>query len=223
MGQYLADYQRKLSGIMRRTIALAALLSVCSALPQQRATDAAAAAPVGNPNVRILSFDSFQNGGNFGHQLFQEDGTSSGQKFGPDGLLYGFYSYTQQDGNQVKVYYRAGKGVGYEVIGVEGLNKENLGNLVATRTNTTPEPPRRRPAPTQRPVNTFIPTARTPVQQQQHVQVQQSTRAPATLRPETPIPVVPETTTLPPHRFDFPATLNLERTANGFFSSLTAL
>merc|ERR1711872_839779 len=167
----------------------------------------AAAAPIGNPNVRILSFDSFQNGANFGHQLFQEDGTSSGQKFGPDGLLYGFYSYTQQDGNQVKVYYRAGEGVGYEVIGVEGLNKENLGNLVATRSNTTPEPPRRqRPTTTtQRPVNTFIPTARTPVQHvQQHVQ--QPTRAPATLRPATLIPVVPETTTPPPHRFDFPGT-----------------
>merc|ERR1712055_21700 len=221
MGQYLAGYQRIQSGIMRRTIALAALLSVCSALPQQRATDATAA---GNPNVRILSFDSFQNGANFGHQLFQEDGTSSGQKFGPDGLLYGFYSYTQQDGNQVKVYYRAGKGVGYEVIGVEGLNKEGLGNLVATRSNTTPEPtPRRQPAPRQRPVNTFIPTARTPVQVQPQLQHVQPTRAPATLRPETPIPVVPETSTLPPHRFDFPATLNLERTANGFFSSLTAL
>jgi len=206
---------------MRRTIALAALLSVSSALPQQRAD--AAAATIGNPNVRILSFDSFQNGGNFGHQLFQEDGTSSGQKFGPDGLLYGFYSYTQQDGNQVKVYYRAGKGVGYEVIGVEGLNKENLGNLVATKSSSTPAPPPRRP--TQKPVNTFIPTARTPVVRQpvQHIQPVQP-RQPVTLRPETIIPVVPQTTTTPaPHRFDFPATLNLERTANGFFSSLTAL
>jgi len=204
---------------MRRTIALAALLSVSYALPQQRA-DAAAAT---NPNVRILSFDSFQNGANFGHQLFQEDGTSSGQKFGPDGLLYGFYSYTQADGNQVKVYYRAGAGVGYEVIGVEGLNKEQLGNLVATKSSsTTPEPPRRQ-APTRKPVNTFIPTARTPVVRQPVQHIQPVQRAPVTLRPETIIPVVPQTTTPEPHRFDFPATLNLERTANGFFSSLTAL
>merc|ERR1712212_53267 len=225
MGEYLADSDI-LSGNMRRTIALAALLSVSTALPQQRANDAAA--PIGNPNVRILSFDSFQNGANFGHQLFQEDGTSSGQKFGPDGLLYGFYSYTQQDGNQVRVYYRAGKGVGYEVIGVEGLNPENLGNLVATRSSSTPEPPRRQPTTqrpvTRRPVNTFIPTQRTPIVQQpvQHIQPAVQ-RAPATLRPQTPIPVVPEAPTPAPHRFDFPATLNLERTANGFFSSLTAL
>jgi len=207
---------------MRRTLALAALLSVSSALPQQRAIDAAA--PIGNPNVRILSFQSFQDGGNFGHQLFQEDGTSSGQKYGPDGLLYGFYSYIQNDGNNVKVYYRAGAGVGYEVLNVEGLDKESLGSLVATRSKSTPAPPsRRRPATTARPRNTFIPTTRAPVQRVQHVQ-RTTPRPAATLRPETRIPVVPTTssTEFPPHRFDYPATLNLERTANGFFSSLTA-
>jgi len=209
---------------MRRTLALAALLSVSSALPQQRAIDAAA--PIDNPNVRILSFQSFQDGGNFGHQLFQEDGTSSGQKYGPDGLLYGFYSYIQEGGNKVKVYYRAGAGVGYEVLNVEGLDKESLGNLVATKSAPTPAPIKRQRPVTARPRNTFIPTARTPAPVQHVQRLPVTTPKPAaTLRPETPIPVVPTTTTtteFPPHLFDYPGTLNLERTANGFFSSFTA-
>merc|ERR1711887_67655 len=212
------------SGTMRRTIALAALLSVSLALPQQRANDVAA--PIGNPNVKILSFESFQDGADFGHQLFQEDGTSSGQKYGPDGLLYGFYAYTQEGGNKVKVFYRAGAGVGYEVIGVEGLVKENLGNLVATKSAPTPAPAPRAARPA-RPVqpNTFIPTVRTP-RPTQHVP-QTTAKPPATLRPETRLPVVPVTPppqlpVEPAFRFDYPATLNLERTATGFFSSLTA-
>merc|ERR1711970_441784 len=224
MGTHRSERQSNYSGNMRRTIVLAALLGVSLALPQQRANDVAA--PIGNPNVRILSFESFQDGANFGHQLFQEDGTTSGQKYGADGLLYGFYAYVQEDGNRVKVYYRAGAGVGYEVIGVEGLNEEELGNLKATPSESTraaapaPRPVQQRTPP--RPVNTFIPPPPTPPPTQHIQHVQQTTaKPPATLRPQTPIPVVPVSTE-PPHRFDYPATLNLERTAGGFFSSLTA-
>lgn len=204
---------------------VAALLGASYAMPpQQRALSGAGASTnvVGNPNTRILSYESYQDGANFGHQLFQEDGTTSGQKQGPDGLLYGFYSYIQPDGNRVKVYWRAGQGVGYEVLGVEGLNKENLGNLKASAPAATQAPV---PAPAPRlavqPQNTFIPSAPTPspIPPPVHVPVVQPKPA-ARLIPNNPIPVVPVTPE--PHRFDYPATLNLERTANGFFSSLTA-
>merc|ERR1711970_241079 len=215
MGTHRSERQSNYSGNMRRTIVLAALLGVSLALPQQRANDVAA--PIGNPNVRILSFESFQDGANFGHQLFQEDGTTSGQKYGADGLLYGFYSYVQEDGNRVKVYYRAGAGVGYEVIGVEGLVKENLGNLLATKSEPTVAPV----APPPRPANTFIPSAR-PTTAAPAPAPTTTPKPPAILLPETPIPVVPAISTEPPLRFDYPATLNLERTAQGFFSSLTA-
>lgn len=193
--------------------------------PQQRALSGAAAPTnvVGNPNTRILSYESYQDGANFGHQLFQEDGTTSGQKQGPDGLLYGFYSYVQPDGNRVKVYWRAGHGVGYEVLGVEGINKEGLGNLKAHAVAPTPAPPAPAPRLTVQPQNTFIPAAptpappvHTPVQNPIPVQPKPAAR----LTPNNPIPVVPVTPE--PTRFDYPATLNLERTANGFFSSLTA-
>ncbi|KAA0195342.1 pupal cuticle protein [Hyalella azteca] len=208
---------------MIQIILVAALLGVSYAMPQQRALGAGAAAEnvAGNPFTRILSYESYQDGANFGHQLFQEDGTTSGQKQGPDGLLYGFYSYVQPDNNRVKVYWRAGQGIGYEVLGVEGLVKENLGNLQATISASTPPP-----APARLPVqqNTFIPPAPTPPPPTQSPIPQPAPRAPARLIPNNPIPVVPITTTteFPPHRFDYPATLNLERTANGFFSSLTA-
>lgn len=194
-------------------------------MPQQRAIGVPASA-VGNPNTRILQYESFQDGANFGHQLFQEDGTTSGQKYGPDGLLYGFYSYLQQDGQRIKVYWRAGAGIGYEVLGVEGLVAENLGNLRATISQTPQEVPEPvvAPAPRRQRVqaeNTFIPTAPPPTA----APVPVTPRPAATLRPDTLIPVVPDfltTSTPAPHRFDYPATLNLERTANGFFSSLTA-
>lgn len=194
---------------------VAALASACLAMPQQ--------AKSGDPFTRILNFESYQDGANFGHELFQEDGTLSGQKLGPDGLQYGFYSYLQPDGNRVKVFWRAGKGVGYEVIGVEGLVAENLGNLRATVSATTQAPfvaPKR--VPTQAPI------IRNPV----HV------RAPVTPAPaprripvpvQTPAPLPPAPVQLPveptpaPHRFDYPAVLNLERTSNGFVSSLTAV
>ena len=187
-------------------------------MPSQRAT-----AP-GNPNVRILSFEAYQDGANFGHQLFQEDGTTSGQKYGPDGLLYGFYSYLQEDNTRVKVYWRAGEGVGYEVLGVEGLIKENLGNLKATKSSTPLPPVEPRPRAQPKPQvhqNTFIPEA-LPPQPKQHVQPV-TQRPAARLLPQTPIPVVPlDAPTPAPFRFDYPATLNLERTSNGFFTSLTA-
>jgi len=182
--------------------------------------------------VRILNFESYQDGANFGHQLFQEDGTTSGQKQGPDGLLYGFYSYLQEDGTRVKVYWRAGQGVGYEVLGVEGLIAENLGNLKATV--ATPAPPvanspvvrqRALPQTNPQPQNTFIPQAPNPAPKPVQAPVQ---RPAAVLQSNTPIPVVPtpapatSEVTPAPHRFDYPATLNLERTATGFFSSLVA-
>jgi len=224
---------------MQYTVIAAALLGAALALPQQRAVHTP-----GNPNTRILNFESFQDGANFGHQLFQEDGTTSGQKYGPDGLLYGFYSYIQESGNRVKVYWRAGAGVGYEVLGVEGLVAENLGSLKAAHpreefqppaaqpapqpqrapqaapVRRAPQPSRPRPARVQNP-NTFIPTAPTP---RPTLATQPPRRKPAaTLHPQNPIPVVPHTSTTPaPHRFDYPATLNLERTGTGFFSSLVA-
>jgi len=238
---------------MRQTLVIAALLGLSASLPQQRANPVATG-PV-NTNVRILSFESYQDGANFGHQLFQEDGTSSGQKYGPDGLLYGFYSYVNPDNQRVKVYWRAGQGVGYEVIGVEGLIKENLGNLRATISQTPQEQPAAprpaparpaplrpaparqapvRPAPTAAPHvprNTFIPSAVTTTRPP----AADTRKTQAKLNPNQLVPVVPEppqqhfrqspalqTTPPPESRFDYPATLNLERTNQGFFSSLTA-
>lgn len=186
---------------------VAALASACLAMPQQKSGDAF---------TRILNFESFQDGANFGHELFQEDGTLSGQKIGPDGLQYGFYSYLQPDGNRVKVFWRAGKGVGYEVIGVEGLVEENLGNLRATVSATSQAPiaaPRR--VPTQAPV-VRAPVHATPAPVPRRVPVQ----TPAPLPAPAQLPVEP---TPAPHRFDYPAVLNLERTSNGFVSSLTAV
>jgi len=210
---------------MRHTLVIAALLALSAALPQQRAISTGPK----NTNVKILTFESYQDGANFGHQLFQEDGTTSGQKYADDGLLYGFYSYVNPDNQRVKVYWRAGEGIGYEVIGVEGLIEENLGNLRATIRQNVPEPPAQTPAPAprrSRPVvqqNAFIPTAipttpPPPPPTPAPVQVRQ----PARLHPNQFVPTVPETTPAPQSRFDYPAELNLERTANGFFSSLTA-
>lgn len=180
-----------------------------------------------NTFTKILSFESYQDGHNFGHELLQEDGTTAGQKFGPDGLLYGFYSYLQQDGNRVKVLWRAGPGVGYEVIGVEGLDKDSLGNLRATiSTNPTQGPqyqqaPRQvhRPAPrvTAAPVVPQPPVHRAPIPRVPvHVPAQNR------FIPPTPAPILPLETPSP-HRFDYPAVLNLERTGSGFVSSLQAV
>ena len=203
---------------------VAALLGVSLARPQ--------APGAGDPFTRILSFESFQDGSNFGHELFQEDGTLSGQKIGPDGLTYGFYSYLQPDNNnnRVKVYWRAGQGVGYEVIGVEGINPEQLGNLRA-HISATPEPARPvRPRPTAAPAVRRAPVV---VQTPAPVVHRAPVLAPATpapvvhrapvLPPATPAPVLAGIVTPEPHRFDYPAVLNLERTSNGFVSSLTAV
>jgi len=208
--------------IMRQTLVFAALLGMSFGMPpQQRAID--------GTNVRILNFESYQDGANFGHQLFQEDGTSSGQKRGPDGLQYGFYTYINPDNQRIKVYWRAGDGVGYEVIGAEGLAE--LGNLRAPSSAPLPQAqqPARlvTPAP-RRPQNSFIPAARptTP----RPIPAQVGPKQPAKLRPNQHLPVVPDTalptttttTSAPESRFDYPASINLERTATGFFSSLTA-
>ncbi|XP_076033137.1 uncharacterized protein LOC143020584 [Oratosquilla oratoria] len=200
---------------MRQLVVALALVGCSLAMPQ-------AASPTAFP--RILSFQSFQEGADFGHSLFQEDGTTSGQKIGPDGLLYGFYSYLQApDNNRVKIYYRAGRDVGYEVIGVEGIPEENLGNLRAhvgtTYVEPAPAPRPARPAPV-RPAPTAAPTAApAPVLR----------KRPEVVAPVIPVPppteapalVIPESTPAP-HRFDYPATLNLERTPTGFVSSLMA-
>lgn len=126
-------------------VMVVALAGVALAMPQRKAPAPLARAPTDDAYTRILSFESYQDGGNFGHEFLQEDGTGQGQKLGPDGLLYGFYSYIQDDGNRVKVFWRSGQGVGYEVIGVEGLDQNNLGNLRATvnlEPEYQPEPPR---------------------------------------------------------------------------------
>lgn len=204
------------------------LAGVALAMPQGAVRD--------NTFTKILSFESYQDGNNFGHELFQEDGTTAGQKFGPDGLLYGFYSYLQEDGNRVKVLWRAGEGVGYEVIGVEGLNKDNLGNLRATPPRTQHRAPAPAPAPVrQAPVRQ---APRPVVTQQPHHQrqvpvvpvVQQRVPTQAQRLPPrqnrfmpTPSPILPEEPTPAPHRFDYPAVLNLERTGSGFISSLLAV
>ncbi|XP_068233852.1 uncharacterized protein [Palaemon carinicauda] len=217
--QVLKDQQ---TSRMRQLAVIALLVGSALARPQVAARD--------NTFTKILSFESYQDGSQFGHELNQEDGTTSGQKFGPDGLLYGFYSYIQDDGNRVKVFWRAGEGVGYEVIGVEGLNQEGLGNLRATVSATpVPEPAvRSRPAPTPAPVRTHVPTHVQP----QHQPQPQHTFRPVPARP-TPAPFDPSVTFIPaaqpldptpaPHRFDYPAVLNLERTASGFVSSLQAV
>ncbi|KAK7072991.1 hypothetical protein SK128_006149 [Halocaridina rubra] len=198
---------------MRQLVVIALLAGAAFARPQAPQTGVR-----DNTFTKILSFESYQDGAQFGHELFQEDGTTTGQKFGPDGLLYGFYSYIQEDGNRVKIFWRAGQGVGYEVIGVEGLNKEGLGNLRAT-ISATPVPesaPRPRPAAPATPA----PVLRNPVH---HVQpVAPPTPAPFVPAPVTFIPAAIEPTPAP-HRFDYPAVLNLERTASGFVSSLQAV
>ena len=181
-----------------------------------------------NTFTKILSFESYQDGHNFGHELLQEDGTTAGQKFGPDGLLYGFYSYIQPDGNRVKVLWRAGPGVGYEVIGVEGLDTKNLGNLRAT-ISSNPQPQGQfqpQQAPRQR-----RPTAVPVVPQPPSVHHSSVHRTPAHVAnqhrfiPPTPAPFhhPAHEVTPNPHRFDYPAVLNLERTGQGFVSSLQAV
>lgn len=198
---------------------MVALAGAALAMPQQGPD---------NTFTKILSFESYQDGHNFGHELFQEDGTTSGQKFGPDGLLYGFYSYIQQDGNRVKVLWRAGEGVGYEVIGVEGLNEEGLGNLRALGTGTPTEAPVRRPAPRAQPTAAPVvpPAPRVPSPRPAPIPVTPTRgRFIPTAAPVVPthVPVLPQEPTPAPHRFDYPAVLNLERTNAGFVSSLRAV
>ncbi|KAG7178066.1 putative Insect cuticle protein domain-containing protein 19 [Homarus americanus] len=174
-----------------------------------------------NTFTKILSFESFQDGNNFGHELAQEDGTTSGQKIGPDGLLYGFYSYIQQDGNRVKVLWRAGEGVGYEVLGVEGLNQEGLGNLRAhNQPSTAPRTVAPRPAPRSR-AQSVPRVPPTPSHAPVHIPRTASTLPQGHFMP-TPAPIYPQDPSHTPHRFDYPAVLNLERTGTGYVSSLTA-
>ncbi|XP_037797676.1 skin secretory protein xP2-like [Penaeus monodon] len=210
---------------MRQLVVIGALLGVALAMPQRGLGP-------DNTFTKILSFESYQDGNQFGHQLLQEDGTASGQKFGQDGLLYGFYSYVQDDGNPVKVLWRAGKGVGYEVLGVEGISQDGLGNLRAhtptgPQTPAAPRPaaprpaaPRAAPRPVAPPPRPVVP-APPPPPPQPAFRPQPARAAPAHFVP-TAAPALFQEPTPAPHRFDYPATLNLERTAHGFVSSLTA-
>ncbi|KAK8740755.1 hypothetical protein OTU49_002688 [Cherax quadricarinatus] len=220
---------------MRQLVVIVVLAGTALAMPQV-ARD--------NTFTKILSFESYQDGSNFGHELAQEDGTTSGQKFGPDGNLYGFYSYVQDDGNRVKVLWRAGQGIGYEVIGTEGINQEGLGNLRAP-VSTNPEPAPVRQAPSRPPPVRAAPRAQpVPVVPQVPHHVPEPVHRPApapvhspapVLRAQghfipTPTPIVPSRSpafhdelTPSPHRFDYPAVLNLERTSSGFVSSLQAV
>ncbi|XP_071518407.1 uncharacterized protein [Panulirus ornatus] len=202
---------------MRQLAVIVAFVGAALAMPQ-----------LGQDNTftKILSFESYQDGHNFGHELFQEDGTTSGQKFGPDGLLYGFYSYIQQDGNRVKVLWRAGEGVGYEVIGVEGLNEEGLGNLRALGTGTPTQAPvqRQRAPPSAAPVVPHVPRVPSPAPAPVSHAPTRGRFIP-TASPVAPshAPILPQEPTPAPHRFDYPAVLNLERTGSGFVSSLQAV
>ncbi|RXG71982.1 hypothetical protein Avbf_05421, partial [Armadillidium vulgare] len=150
---------------MLRKVLFFALAGYCLAMPQRQSGQ-----PKDNTFVKILELESYQNGADYGHALQQEDGTATGQKVGPDGLVYGFYSYIQDDGTRVKVYYRAGQGVGYEVLKVEGLDIKGLGNLKPTISKTpqqdlAPQPRAESRQPTQ--------VVRQPVVQQQQQQQQQ--------------------------------------------------
>merc|ERR1719347_1415212 len=199
---------------MRQLVYMSVMLfGMACAMPQQ-------GAQITDPNhplyTKILSYEAHQTGSNFGLEFFQDDGTAAGQKIGPDGLIYGFYTYIQEGGNRVKVYWRAGEGVGYEVIGTEGLPTSQLGNLRATINN---------PAPV---THAPVPVTRRPITQAPIIHRQPATHAPVIVRqpviPVTPAPIL-DLNTPAPHRFsgfDYPATLNLERTATGFVSSLKA-
>ncbi|KAB7501867.1 hypothetical protein Anas_09412 [Armadillidium nasatum] len=227
---------------MNKIVLFFALAGYCLAMPQRQSGQ-----PKDNTFVKILELESYQNGADYGHALQQEDGTATGQK----------------------VYYRAGQGVGYEVLKVEGLDIKGLGNLKPTISKTpqqdlAPQPRAESRQPTQ--------VVRQPVVQQQHqpqprieqlvqrpvVQHQQPqpivrqpqpifrqpqpvqpivrqpqpiqpiVRQPQPVQPIQPIipqinPLVPEEPTPAPHRFDYPANLNLQRTGTGFRSSFKAL
>merc|ERR1719347_860791 len=157
---------------MRQLVYMSVMLfGMACAMPQQ-------GAQITDPNhplyTKILSYEAHQTGSNFGLEFFQDDGTAAGQKIGPDGLIYGFYTYIQEGGNRVKVYWRAGEGVGYEVIGTEGLPTSQLGNLRAT-INNNPAPVTHAPA----------------------IPPQPATHATAIVRQ----PIIPVTPAPVPHRF----------------------
>ncbi|CAL4071468.1 unnamed protein product, partial [Meganyctiphanes norvegica] len=161
--------------------------------------------------TKILKFENLQEGNTFGHNLVQEDGTGSGVRIGDDGLQYGFYTYVQQDGNRVRVDWRAGEGIGYEVLSTKGLNTETLGNLKATL-NATPDPFYVERAPVTPNPNRAV--HHNPVIINQHdVPVN-------TFRP----PVVQDLGDLDfaPNQFDYPSELNVQRSQLGFKSVFQA-
>ncbi|CAL4071460.1 unnamed protein product [Meganyctiphanes norvegica] len=198
---------------MRQLVLVASLLGLTLGRPQgaprnqQLVNDAPAR---GNDNLftKIISLKTIQDGADFGHNLVQEDGIGSGVKIGPDGLQYGFYTYVEQDGNRVRVNWRAGEGVGYEVLSTEGLNTETLGNLRATQ-NATPDPFYVETAPVTPNPNRAV--HHNPVIINQHdVPVN-------TFKP----PVVTDFD-FAPNQFDYPSQLDITRTNTGFSADFRA-
>merc|ERR1712106_298426 len=157
--------------------------------------------------TKILSYDALQEGENFGHNLVQEDGIASGQRIGDDGLQYGFYTYLQEDGTRVRVDWRAGAGIGYEIISTEGIDMASLGNLKATL-DPTPDP-------------FYVETG--PVTPNPNRAVN-----PVIIRQDGPDPV--NTFVAPPvvdfdfapNQFDYPSELNVQRSQLGYKSTFKA-
>merc|ERR1719339_181690 len=127
---------------MKSLLVVASLLGLTLGMPQgapRRQEPNAIARGNDALFTKILKYDNLQDGNQFGHNLVQEDGIASGVRIGDDGLQYGFYTYPQEDGSRVKVNWRAGAGIGYEVISTEGLDMKTLGSLKATL-DPTPDP-----------------------------------------------------------------------------------
>merc|ERR1712055_680913 len=197
---------------MRQLVIIASVLGLTLGMPQgaprQQLVQDDSARGSENLFTKIISLKTKQEGAEFGHTLVQEDGIGSGVKIGPDGLQYGFYTYVQEDGNRVRVNWRAGEGVGYEVLSTEGLNTETLGNLKATL-NATPDPFYVERAPVTPNPNQF----HNPViihQQDQPIPVN-------TFKP----PVVTDFNFLP-NQFDYPSELNVQRSNQGFKAQFKA-
>merc|ERR1712055_659088 len=199
---------------MRQLVIIASVLGLTLGMPQgaprQQLVQDDSARGSENLFTKIISLKTKQEGAEFGHSLAQEDGTGSGVRIGEDGLQYGFYTYIGDDGNRVRVNWRAGEGVGYEVLSTEGLNTETLGNLRATQ-NATPDP-----FYVERP---HVGVTANPNQFHNPVIIHQE---------DQPIPVNTFRPTLVgdinflPNQFDYASQLNVERSNLGFKSQFKA-
>merc|ERR1719315_633485 len=120
---------------MRYLIVVASFLGLAMGMPQgdrQQTQEVDRGTGPKNLFTKILSYQALQEGENFGHNLVQEDGIASQQRVGEDGIQYGFYTYLEEDGNRVRVNWRAGAGIGYEIVSTEGIDTKQLGNVKAT-------------------------------------------------------------------------------------------